>query len=375
MKNVLFTSLALMTGYFAGAQEITAVTGLTKGRIEFNDFRTINSNDLNLTKILLTKTDNISLDAIETQMGKVCSCGKYIAAMTQSFNGDIFYIPMSGQVVMMIDTASKKATQQSFSGLEADTNDQSNYFARMTTAPDGYIYALNNAGTEFLKISENGTVQNLGAIPEFVDKSKTFEQQTAVFGGDMIADAFGNIYVLTANQNVFKINPNKLTSEYLGQIKGLPANYTVNGAAVEKDGSVLLGTTSLNGLFSLNMETLEAKFKGDYPLAIYDLSSPYFLRQSEKDNLTKAESGYTLYPTVVKNSELNIVSKSNTKDILNISIWNLSERRVYSNQISVNSTGDYQLKLNGSLLPGIYVLKAVNQNGKEVINTKFTLIK
>lgn len=131
----------------------------------------------------------------------------------------------------------------------------------MTTAPDGYMYALNNAGTEFLKISENGTIQNLGPISQFVEKAKSFDQETAVYGGDMIADAFGNLYVISASQHVFKINPNKLSAEYLGQIKGLPGNYTVNGAAVERDGSILLGTSSQNGFYTLNIDTMEAASK------------------------------------------------------------------------------------------------------------------
>lgn len=375
MKKVLFISSVLLTGYFVGAQDVTAVTGLTKGKIEFNDFRVINSNDLSSSSILLTKNDKINIEDQHTEMERICSCGKYIAAMTESLKGDLFYIPMSGKKVMKIDVTSKTGTQFTYAGLDTNTPTQSDYFARMTTAPDGYMYALNNAGTEFLKISESGSIQNLGALTQFVEKAKSFDKETAVYGGDMVADAFGNIYVISASQHVFKINPNKLNSEYMGQIKGLPANYTVNGAAVERDGSLLLGTTSkVGGLYSMNIDTLEATFKTDYSLAVYDLSSPYFLRQSEMDEMTK-DSGFSLYPTVVKNSELNIVSKSNESTVLNISIWNLSEKQVLNNSISVKSAGDYQLKLNGRLLPGIYVLKAIDQNGKEVINTKFTLLK
>lgn len=374
MKKALFLTSVLMTGYFAAAQDITAATGQTKGRIEFNDFRIINSNNLNSSSVLLTKNDKINLESKETEIGKICSCGKYIAAITESLKGDLFYIPMSGQKVMKIDVVSKTGTEYTFQGLDINSGNQANYYARMATAPDGYMYALNNAGTEFLKISDNGTIQNLGAISQFVEKAKSFAQETAVYGGDMVADAFGNLYVFSASQHVFKINPNKLSSEYLGQIKGLPGNYTVNGVAVERDGSILLGTSSQNGFYTLNIDTLEAEFKADYALSVYDLSSPYFLRQNEMDQITK-DDGYSLYPTIVKSSELNIVSKSDESAVLNVSIWNLSDKRVYSNTVTVKSAGDYQLKLNGSLLPGIYVLKAVNQNGKEVINTKFTLLR
>lgn len=376
MKKVLFLASVLLTGYFAGAQSITAATGLNKGQINFNDFRVIDSDNLNNSTILLSKSDKITIESKETEMSKVCSCGKYIAAMTESLNGDIFYIPMSGQKVMKIDAVSKTGTQYTFSTVQPDSKDQAGYYARMTTTPDGYMYALNNSGTEFLKISASGSIQNLGAINQFASKAKELGAETAVYGGDMVADAFGNIYVISASSHVFKINPNKLSSEYLGQIQGLPAGYTVNGAAVERDGSVLLGTTSKNNsLYSLNMETLEATYKADYALAIYDLSSPYFLRQSEADQLSELSSGYSLYPTVVKNSQLNIVSNNDIKTVLTVSIWNLNNKQVYTNKVSVKSIGDYQLKLNGSLLPGIYVLKAVNQEGKEVINTKFTLIQ
>src|SRR5690606_1797999 len=191
----------------------------------------------------------------------------------------------------------------------------------------------------------------------------------------MIADAFGNIYAISASAHVFKINPKNLNTEYLGKINGLADGYTVNGAAVMKDGNILLATTSAYGLYTLDINTLEANFKSDYEVPVYDLSSPYFLRQNLMDELAAAPSNYSLYPTIVKNSELNIVSKSNENSNLHVTVWNLNNKQIYSNELNVNSIGDYKVSLNGSLQPGIYVLKATNQEGNEVINTKFTLVR
>lgn len=368
-KTLLFSSL-LITGTFLNAQDITAVTGLNKGKIEFNDFRKIDLNNLSSSNVLLSKADNVSL---VSEDGKACNCGRYIAAMTTNAAGDIFYIPMTQSRLMTVNTASKSGTFKEFEKSALNTKDQGTYFARMTTASDGFMYALNNNGTELLKISPSGNVQNLGASQGFIAEMKKLSNETHAYGGDMIADVFGNLYVISAAGNVFKLNPNNQSASFTGKIKGLPENYTVNGAAVAKDGSVVLATTSDSGFYTLNFDTLEAKFSADYDLPVYDLSSPYLLKQNQLESL--ADSNYSLYPTIVKTSELNIVSKVNESTKLDITVWNLNNKLVYSNSVAVQSAGDFKVNLNGALQPGIYILKAVNQNGAEVINTKFTLVR
>lgn len=376
MKKTLFFSALLFAGFGVFGQEITAVTGQTKGQILFNDFRKIDTHDLSTSKVLLSKADKITVEEKETQLSKICQCGQYIAAMTESAKGDLVYIPMHSPKLALIKADSKQGTIFEIPNSVLDPKDQSTFYARMTTASDGYMYALNNIGSEFLKISSNGTIQNLGKIDAFAEFAKSSGVETSVYGGDMISDAFGNVYVLTASANVFKINPNNLRTDYLGKIKGLPEGFTVNAAAVERDGSVLLGSSSVNGgFYTLDFSTLEAKFKVDYNLPVYDLASNFFLKQDELNQIANLGSNYSLYPTIVKNSQLNIVSKSDESSVLNISVWDINQKRVYTNTVSVKSIGEYQVNLKGSLQPGIYILKAINQNGKEVINTKFTLMR
>ena len=375
MKRALLLCAVFMTGYFTNAQDIVAATGLTKGKIEFNDFRTIDVNNLSTTSVLLTKADKINFESSTTESTKTCSCGKYIAAMTMAQNGNLFYLPMNGTKVSMVNTSSKTGSLIDVPNSLIDNKNQSTYFARMTTGSDGFIYTLNNDGSELLKISANGSVQNLGMVNGIAQYAKALGNDTAVYGGDMIADAFGNLYVISAAAHVFKFNPNKLNAEYIGKISGLADGYTVNGVAVMKDGNVLLATTSAHGLYTMDINTLEATFKADYSVPVYDLSSPYFLRQNMMDEIAGTQSKYSLYPTIVKDSELNIVSKSNENSNLQVSIWNLNNKQIYSKSLTVNAVGDYKVSLNGSLQPGIYVLKAVNQEGIEVINTKFTLVR
>ena len=375
MKKALLFCSVFMAGYALQAQDIVVATGLTKGKIDFNDFRKIDVNNLSASNVLLTKADKVNFESGSSEITKTCSCGKYIAAMTMSTNGDLFYIPMNGDKVSSVNTASKTGSSFAIPNTSVDSKNQASYYARMTTGSDGFMYALNNNGSELLKISSSGTVQNLGNVGVVAEQGKSLGDEKFVYGGDMIADAFGNIYVFSASAHVFKINPNNLNTTYLGKISGLANGYTVNGAAVMKDGSVLLATSSAHGFYTMDINALEASFKANYDLPVYDLASPYFLRQDQMDDIANASSKYSLYPTIVKSSELNIVSKSTENSNLQVTVWNINNKQVYSKSITLNSIGDYKVNLNGSLQPGIYVLKAVNQEGNEIINTKFTLVR
>jgi hypothetical protein len=371
-KSLLFTSM-LVAGIAVNAQDIYAATGLTKGKIEFNDFRTLDANNLNTSNILLSKADKLTIENSESNATKACSCGKYIAAMTVSDKGELVYMPMNNNRVAFVDASSKQGSIVEVTDSKIEANGQATYFARMATGSDGFMYALNNIGSELLKISSNGTVVNLGAIPEMEKFANESGIPTSVYGGDMIADSFGNLYAISAAGNVFKINPSKMTSDFLGKIKGLPEKYTVNGAAVMADGKVLLATTADFGLYTLDFSTLEANFRAEYSVPVYDLASKHLLRHTELKDMTN--SNYSLYPTIVKNSELNIVAKTNDPNQLNVVVYNLNNKQVYSNTLTLRNVGEYKVSLSGALQPGIYILKATNQMGVEVINTKFTLVK
>jgi len=62
------------------------------------------------------------------------------------------------------------------------------------------------------------------------------------FGGDMISDNDGNLYILSAFNHVFKVNTTTRMATHLGAIQGLPENFTVNGAVVTADGSLLVSS-------------------------------------------------------------------------------------------------------------------------------------
>jgi hypothetical protein len=65
------------------------------------------------------------------------------------------------------------------------------------------------------------------------------------WGGDMIADAFGKLYVISASHAVYVIDINTRIATYKGNIQGLPAGYTTNAAAVNDEGEIVLASANL----------------------------------------------------------------------------------------------------------------------------------
>ena len=58
----------------------------------------------------------------------------------------------------------------------------------------------------------------------------------------MVADDDGNLFIISARNQVFKVNVETKVATHLGAITGLPANYTSNGAAVTDDNKILISS-------------------------------------------------------------------------------------------------------------------------------------
>ena len=78
----------------------------------------------------------------------------------------------------------------------------------------------------------------------------------------MIADASGNLYLLTANRNVFKINIENKIATHRGTIKGLPQGFSTNGAMVEEESNVIIASSeSTIGYYRFDLNTMQARKK------------------------------------------------------------------------------------------------------------------
>ncbi len=75
----------------------------------------------------------------------------------------------------------------------------------------------------------------------------------------MIADALGNLYVISASRYVFKVDINTRQATFISTINGIPASFTTNGAAVVADDKLIVSSAnSVEGYYEVDMKDWKA---------------------------------------------------------------------------------------------------------------------
>ena len=109
--------------------------------------------------------------------------------------------------------------------------------------------------------------------------------QCSSWGGDIVADAFGTLYLFSASRNVFLIDPETRIATYKGTISNLSPTFTVNGAAAIDDDNVIVSSANtFEGFYKVDVDNLAAT-KINTPGKIYnasDLASCNLLHQIRK---------------------------------------------------------------------------------------------
>jgi len=178
----------------------------------------------------------------------------------------LYYTPMGINQLRYIDLKEKTPKIYYFEGEPFGTvtgmGDQGNQIPRMVIASDGNGYALSNNADHLIRFTtgKNPVITDLGPLTED-DANKNFSVRSpSGYGGDMIADASGNLYLVTGNRKVFKISISNKIASYQGTIKGLPDGFTTNGAMVEEGSKVIVcSSQSTVGYFRFDLLTMQAE--------------------------------------------------------------------------------------------------------------------
>jgi hypothetical protein len=177
----------------------------------------------------------------------------------------LYYTPMGINQLRYIDLKSKTPKVYYFEdeafGQVAGSYDAPNQITRMTFASDGNGYALSNDGKHLIRFTtgKKAVITDLGTLTD--DASNSFSiHNKAGYGGDMVADADENLYLVTAQRHVFFISIDSRVAKYLGTIKGLPKGFSTNGAMVEEGSKVIVASSeSTAGYYRFDLNTLQAE--------------------------------------------------------------------------------------------------------------------
>ncbi|MEX0635421.1 MAG: T9SS type A sorting domain-containing protein, partial [Ferruginibacter sp.] len=264
--------------------------------------------------------------------------------------------------------------------------DEASHITRMVIAADGYGYALTNDGNHFIKFTtgKNPVITDLGNL---IDNEKnnavSIHNKCTSWGGDMLADAFGKLYVISANHHVFVIDINSRVSTHKGVITNLPNNFTTNAAAVNEAGEIVVGSANVfAGYYKLNLTDLKATpIEGsDKTYNASDLANGNLLFQKEADAAkqnalttsalpvnTFGNSDQRVFPNPVISNNFNVIFDTQKAGNYYITLSDLSGRILQTEKVNmgkVQQTENVQLKSRAA--KGMYFVTVVDE-GKQLL--------
>lgn len=387
MKKHLFPIVLLLLGNTVSAQQdFFALTGKNSPGIEFSDFRAMNSDGTSGESIFGVSSEAKVISQARksaiTEVKNSYSNSQATTLATLAFDAsgnNLVYMPMFSSNIYVLNQKTKEITLVENTVARVSSCDINSHITRMATGYDGNIYAINNAGTQFLQISKKHDqyiVSDLGIIKDDASNGKnSFTSMETGFGGDIIADADNNFYVFSASGNVFKVSTKELKAKFVGKITGLPENYSVNGAAVNSKGNIVVASAKGAALYELNLNSLEAKqLPGEQSLHIYDLASKYFANDRVAANNTFAN--IDIYPTKVEDQTITVnVNDKSVKGNIKVNIFDISGKSVMSSNLSVKDGSlNQQIQLR-NLVTGAYLVNITEESGKTLLSKKILVTK
>lgn len=239
-----------------------AITDLSKDGVGWNALRKIDLQTGQYGDILLNGANDktIVFDATSkkqlalkpdvkfgTMLQAPFATGVAAAAYDKKHNR-LYFTPMFVDQLRFIDLRTMKVyyVGQPFTKLGNMHNDEGKVITRMVIAPDGYGYAISNDGNTFIRFSTGKkatTIEHLGTlVDDATNNGISIHNSCSSYGGDMISDDKGNLFILTARNTVFTVNTKSKVAKYVGNITGFQQNFTVNGAVVDGDGNLLVSS-------------------------------------------------------------------------------------------------------------------------------------
>jgi hypothetical protein len=267
---------------------------------------------------------------------------------------------------------------------------EESHITRMVIGADGYGYAITNDGNHFIRFSTGSKPQvtDLGNLVDADANKVSVHNKCTSWGGDMIADAFGKLYIISANHNVFSIDADSRIATHLGTITGLPAGFTTNGAVVNADGKIVVGTAnSFDGFYSFGLSDFKAVRNNTESDMINpsDMANGTLLLQKEAD-IARAQgrpvltdrklsaSEISVYPNPVTGNQFRVTFSKNKPGIYTILLTDLAGKALMSKVVNVLADGQVEtVTMKTKPAQAMYFVKVINSDKINVSTTKIVI--
>lgn len=351
--------------------------------------------DIN-AKTSVTKTEGAALNFNDAKNNPT---GSFVAAAALDRRSNkLFFAPMRVGELRWLDLDIKNETPKFYTLASPVLSfgagvDEANNITRMVIASDGDGYAVSNDGNHFIKFTtgKKPVISDLGNLIDAESNNGiSIHNKCTSWGGDMLADAMGKLYIISANRHVFKVDIATRVATHQGEITGLPANYTTNAAAVDTDGDIVVSSANVfEGYYKVKLAGLTATAiaGSDRLYNASDLANGNLLLQKQADAARKfldipllnasipAISDKRVYPNPVTASTFSVMFEEQKAGAYSITLTDLSGRVLQTQKVNIAKVMQtQQVNIAGSPAKGMYFVK-VYDDEKRIVFTEKLLIQ
>ncbi len=423
-----FTPLALLAIFslkgFSQDTKVFAITGQANANFNWTDIRVVDMNTGSISKTLYEngKSKFSFVDAETNKAPDLILNDKIVPQVNQNVAGNLknvaidpstptaamsaaaaydkrhdklFFSSMRTGQLMWLDTKQANGTSAFYTVkqpliINKNMSDEAMNITRMTIGADGNGYALTNDGNHLIRFTtgKKVVISDLGNLVDAESNNGiSVHNKCSSWGGDIVGDAFGSLYLFTATRNVFIIDVNTRIATYKGAITNLTPTFTVNGAAVDNDNKVLISSANtFEGFYKVNVQDLSAakiNTEGQVFNAS-DLASAYLLNEKDKQNSLGAPSLTNLevignkyisvYPNPVTGGQFKITFDKKSAGEYKVALTDLQGRVIDNKIVYIKSPGQVEnFQLRRKQAAGVYMIKITDSGNKSVFADKLVV--
>ncbi|WP_207513317.1 T9SS type A sorting domain-containing protein [Longitalea luteola] len=398
------TCLLLANTQVSAQQKLTtayAITSSEKGNFNWTDVKQIDFTTGTVTRSIFdSKQPNFTvynartgkeIKAVTTQNGATPNVTVPVASLSAACAYDqrhnrLYYAPLFTNQLRYLDLGEQVPKLYYFENENftpaADLNNEANHITRMVIAADGNGYALSNDANHLIRFTtgRKPVITDLGALQDDANNGeRSIHAKTTGWGGDMIADAADNLYVISAYRQVFKVNIQTRLASWVAEIQGLPATFTTNGAVVDNDGDLIVSSANTaEAYYKVDMHSWLATridIKGTVFNAS-DLANGNLAFANDKPVISLINRAIirndkiSMYPNPVATSWVNVNFNGKESGRYTIQLVDLTGKIISEKIAMVNGTQSVPVFLKAGLAKGAYMIKVLSNSKKAVFTDK-----
>lgn len=317
------------------------------------------------------------------------------AAAFDKRTNKLFFTPMRMGELRWLDLNESHKTPKFYTlssdllRSSASPADEGANITRMVIGADGNGYAISNDGNHLFRFTtgKHPVITDLGALlDDESNKGISCHNKCTSWGGDMVADAFGKLYIISASHQIFKVDIDTRIATHIGAISGLPAGYSTNAAAVNSKGEIVIASANMfDGYFKVKLDDLNAiRIEGsDKQYNPSDLAGSNLLLQDEADAVNKFDmsdsklnplsvnSGTRIYPNPITTNKFNILFDGKAEGNYTIVLSDLAGRVVFTRTVNLVKGMQVQaINVPPNMAKGMYMVNVLDASRHNVITEK-----